>query len=249
MFYHLISYVHYNKNVLLCKIPLIFHLLDDIQIIAKINNNLYTAKKRCIFCVFTEKKKDLFLYSPPPLPYLIPWHPRKLIIYQILSKMTMKKQRTNALLTTPLPHYNQSCLQSIQPSTDHPQLHSYQQIHSLYSSNLYTPLHIRSIIHSSSYLSPFISTVHHIHSSSYPQIHSYPQLHHIRSIIHSSSYPQSILFIVQISIHLFIFAVSSAVHHIRTSFLYTALFITTSVLYKESLCEKSYKSSQCYKPQ
>ena len=36
------------------------------------NYNLYTAKKLCIFCAFTEKKKDLFLYSPPPLPYLIP---------------------------------------------------------------------------------------------------------------------------------------------------------------------------------
>lgn len=173
MFYHLISYVHYNKNALLCKIPLTFHLLDDIQIIAKLNNNLYTAKKRYIFCAFTEKKKDLFLYSPPPLPYLIPWHPRKLIIYQILSKMTMKKQRTNALLTTLLPHYNQSCLQSIhhqsiQPSTDHPQLHSYPQIHSLYSSNLYTPLHIRNIIH----------------SSSYQQLHSYPHFLSLYSSIH-----------------------------------------------------------------
>ena len=138
-----------------------------------------------------KKKKDLFLYSPPPLPYLIPWHPRKLIIYQILSKMTMKKQRTNALLTTLLPHYNQSCLQSIQhqsiqPSTDHPQLHSYQQIHSLYSSNLYTPLHIRSIIHSS-----FISTAHHIRSSIISTDPSYPQSIHIHSSIISTapSYP------------------------------------------------------------
>jgi hypothetical protein len=116
------------------------------------------------------KKRNLFLYSPPPLPYLIPWHPRKLIIYQILSKMTMKKQRTNALLTTLLPHYNQSCLQSIQPSINTSSIntaihrssavHSYQQIHSLYSSNLYTPLHIRSIIHSSSIsAAPFISVL------------------------------------------------------------------------------------------
>ena len=194
---------------------------DDIQIIAKINNNLYTAKKRYIFCAFTEKKKDLFLYSPPPLPYLIPWHPRKLIIYQILSKMTMKKQRTNALLTTPLPHYNQSCLQSIhhqsiQPSTDYPQLHSYQQIHSLYSSNLYTPLHIRSIIHNSSYPQ--------LHS--YPQFHSYPQSIHIRNSIISPAHHihRSILFIVQISIHPFIFAVSSAAHHISSPIISTDPF-------------------------
>lgn len=116
MFYHLISYVHYNKNALLCKIPLIFHLLDDIQIIAKLKIIIYTPQRNATFFVPSLKKRNLFLYSPPPLPYLIPWHPRKLIIYQILSKMTMKKQRTNALLTTLLPHYNQSCLQSIQPS-------------------------------------------------------------------------------------------------------------------------------------
>ena len=131
--------------------------------------------------------------------------------------MTMKKQRTNALLTTPLPHYNQYSHPQIIISTAH---HISRFILFIVQISIHPfifaahPQLIISTVHS--YQQFIIST-----DPSYPQLiisaapsyqqliisaaPSYQQLHHIH---------RSILFIVQISIHPFIFAVSSTAHHI-----------------------------------